>query len=305
MLDRLRNDTYLSFMNKLSTEKKAQIIRLLVEGNSIRATTRITDVSKNTVAKLLIDVGTACQQFHNDTVHHLSSERLQCDEIWSFVGCKEKAKMQGADGDGDVWTWVGIDADSKLVVSWLVGDRDVQAATTFMQDIRDRVNNRIQLTTDGHRPYLQAVKEAFDYDIDYAMLVKMYGGSEGESQTERKYSPAECTGCKKTKVMGDPRPKFISTSYVERQNLTMRMHMRRFTRLTNAFSKKIENHCYAIALHFVYYNFAKIHSSLSVTPAMQAGIAKKPMTIEDIVNLVIEEAPKKRGSYKKRGKISN
>lgn len=272
-------------MNKLPIHKQTQIISLLVEGNSIRATSRIVGVSKDTVCSLLVRVGKASQQFHNDTVHHLLSERIQCDEIWSFVGCKEKAKEKGASGEGDVWTWVGIDADSKLVVSWLVGDRDVEAATIFMQDIKDRLQNRVQLTTDGHRPYLQAVKEAFDYDVDYAMLVKMYGGSDGNTETERKYSPAECTGCKKTRVMGDPRPKFISTSYVERQNLTMRMHMRRFTRLTNAFSKKVENHCHAIALHFVYYNFCKVHQSLSVTPAMQAGLTKKVMSVEDIVKL--------------------
>ncbi len=285
MLDRSSIIHYLSPMNKLPIQKQVQIVNLLVEGNSMRATSRITGASKNTIVKLLIAVGKACQQFHNDTVHHLLSERIQCDEIWSFVGCKEKAKTQGADGEGDVWTWVGLDADSKLVVSWLVGDRDVQAATIFMQDIKDRLTNRVQLTTDGHKPYLKAVSEAFDYDVDYAMLVKMYGGSEGNTETERKYSPAECTGCKKTRVMGDPRPKFISTSYIERQNLTMRMHMRRFTRLTNAFSKKVENHCHAIALHFVYYNFVKIHQSLSVTPAMQAGLTKKPMTIEGIVKL--------------------
>jgi IS1 family transposase len=272
-------------MNKLPIQKKVQVINLLVEGNSLRAATRITGISRTTILKLLVEVGKACQQFHNDTVLRLKSDRIQCDEIWSFVGCKEKAKEQGAAGDGDVWTWVGMDADSKLVVSWLVGDRDVEAATIFMQDIKDRLSNRVQLTTDGHRPYLQAVTKAFDYEVDYAMLVKMYGGSEGNSETERKYSPAECTGCKKTRLMGDPRPKFISTSYIERQNLTMRMHMRRFTRLTNAFSKKVENHAYAIALHFVYYNFAKIHQSLSVPPAMQSGLTKRPMTIEDIVRL--------------------
>jgi IS1 family transposase len=289
-------------MNKLQIEKKVQVINLLVEGNSLRATTRITGISRTTILKLLVEVGKACQQFHNDTVLRLKSDRIQCDEIWSFVGCKERAKEQGAAGDGDVWTWVGMDADSKLVVSWLVGDRDVEAATIFMQDIKDRLNNRVQLTTDGHRPYLQAVTKAFDYDVDYAMLVKMYGGSEGNSETERKYSPAECTGCKKTRLMGDPRPKFISTSYIERQNLTMRMHMRRFTRLTNAFSKKIQNHTYAIALHFVYYNFCKIHTSLSITPAMQAGLTKRVMSIEDIANLVPIQAPKTRGNYKKNKK---
>ncbi|HEY1017747.1 MAG TPA: DDE-type integrase/transposase/recombinase [Sediminibacterium sp.] len=286
-------------MNKLPTEKRAQIIRMLVEGNSLRSTSRMADVSINTVIKLLIDTGKACQQFHNDTVFRLQSERVQCDEIWSFVGCKEKAKEKGADGEGDVWTWTALDADSKLIISWLVGDRDADTATVFMQDVRDRLEKRVQLTTDGHRPYLQAVTTAFDYDVDYAMLIKMYGGNDGNTQTERKYSPAECTGAKKTRVMGDPNKKFISTSYVERCNLTMRMHMRRFTRLTNAFSKKIENHCYAIALHFVYYNFAKIHTSLSVTPAMQAGLTKKPITIEDIVNLAPIEAPKERGLYKK------
>jgi hypothetical protein len=192
-----------------------------------------------------------------------------------------------------------LDADTKLVVSWLVGGRDADAACSFMYDLRDRLANRIQLTTDGHKAYLVAVERAFEYDIDYAMLVKMYGVPEGTTDTERKYSPAACTGAKKTRVMGEPITKFVSTSYVERQNLTMRMHMRRFTRLTNAFSKKVENHCYAIALHFVYYNFCKIHQSLSVTPAMQAGLTKKPMTIEDIVKLVPEPIAGKRGTYKK------
>jgi IS1 family transposase len=291
---------YICFMNTLPLHTKTQIISLLVEGNSIRAITRITGASKNTVTKLLVEVGKACQQFHNNKVVGVKSERLQCDEIWSFVGCKEKAKQQGAVGEGDVWTWTALDADSKLIVSWLVGSRDADAACSFMYDVKDRLANRVQLTTDGHKAYLVAVERAFEYDVDYAMLVKMYGSSEGTNDNERKYSPAECTGCKKTRVMGDPRPKFISTSYVERQNLTMRMHMRRFTRLTNAFSKKVENHCYAIALHFVYYNFAKIHQSLSVTPAMQAGLTKKPMTIQDIANLVVTEAPKTRGKYKTR-----
>lgn len=286
-------------MNNLPTYKKTQIISLLVEGNSLRATTRITGVSRTTILKLLVDVGRACQQFHNEKVVNVKSERLQCDEIWSFVGCKQKAKEKGAIGDGDVWTWTALDADSKLIVSWLVGSRDADAACAFMYDVKDRLANRVQLTTDGHKAYLVAVERAFEYEVDYAMLVKMYGGSEGTHDNERKYSPAECTGCKKTRVMGDPRPKFISTSFVERQNLTMRMHMRRFTRLTNAFSKKVENHCYAIALHFVYYNFCKIHQSLSVTPAMQAGLTKRVMSIEDIAKLVSVDAPKKRGKYKK------
>ena len=304
MLDRLSNSAYLSFMNTLSVQKKVQIISLLVEGMSLRTAARVSDISRTTILKLLVDLGKACQQFHNDNVINLKSDRIQCDKIWSFVGCKEKAKEQGANGDGDVWTWTALDADTKMIVSWLVGDRNVEAAPAFMQDVRYRIVNRIQLTTDGHRPYLQAVKEAFDYDVDYAMLIKMYGGSEGTKQTESKYSPGECTGSKKTKLMGDPRPKFISTSFVERQNLTMKMHMRRFTRLTHAFIKKVENHCYAIALHFVYYNFCNIHQSLSVTPAMQAGLTKKPMTIEDIANLVVEPVAQKKEVVIKR-KILN
>lgn len=287
-------------MNTLSSEKRAQVLKLLVEGNSLRATSRITDVSRTTILKLLIDVGRACQNFHNERIKNIQSERVQCDEIWSFCYAKQKNVTQEMrEGSGDVWTWTALDADSKLIVSWFVGDRDAQDACEFMYDVADRLANRVQLTTDGHKAYLIAVDRAFDNNIDFAQLVKMYGKSEGINDQEKKYSPAECTGIKKTRITGDPNPKFVSTSYVERQNLTMRMHMRRFTRLTNAFSKKIENHCYAIALHFVYYNFCKIHSSLSVTPAMQAGLAKKPMTIEDIANLAPIEAPAKRGSYKK------
>lgn len=300
MLDSLRNSTYLSGMNKLPIEKRTQIIQLLVEGNSLRAISRIADVSFNTVLKLVPQLGKACQKFHDEHVKNVRTERLQCDEIWSFCYAKEKNVTQEMnEGSGDVWTWTALDADSKLIVSFLVGDRDADAACSFMYDVRDRLANRVQLTTDGHRAYLVAVERAFEYEVDYAMLIKMYGAGEGTSDTERKYSPNECTGSKKTRVMGDPRPKFISTSYVERQNLTMRMHMRRFTRLTNAFSKKFENHCHSLALYFVYYNFCKIHKSLSVTPAMQAGLMKKPMTIADIASLVSIEAPKKRGSYKK------
>jgi IS1 family transposase len=274
-------------MNRLPLNKKVQIIKLLVEGTSIRATCRIVDVSKNTVAKLLIAVGNACQKFHDEKVVNVRSERVQCDEIWSFIFSKEKnTSLENKEkGAGDAWTWVGMDADSKLIISWYVGNRDAEAANYFMHDVADRLVNRVQLTTDGYKPYLQAVDNAFHLDIDYAMLVKMYGGSTGENINERKYSPAECTGCKKQIVSGEPNAKFVSTSYIERQNLTMRMHMRRFTRLTNAFSKKLENHCAAIALHYVYYNFVRIHNSLSVTPAMQAGLTKRLMTIEDIVRL--------------------
>jgi len=285
MLDRSKNVHYLYSMNKLPIEKRVQIINLLVEGNSLRSTSRIADVSINTVTKLLVDVGRACQKFHDEKVVNVTSRRIQCDEIWSFVYAKEKNKPDNTEGVGDVWTWVGIDADTKLVVSWFVGDRDPYSANEFMHDVAARLRNRVQLTTDGLKAYLNAVYDAFDLDIDFAQLVKLYGNSEGETSTERKYSPNECTGTKKHWVSGEPDPKYISTSYVERQNLTMRMHMRRFTRLTNAFSKKIENHCYAIALHFVYYNFVKIHKTLRVPPAMEAGLIKRLMTIEDIVKL--------------------
>lgn len=300
MLDRLRKSHYLSGMNKLPLEKRTQIINLLVEGDSLRATSRIADVSINTVTKLLVSVGKACQEFHNNTVVNVKSERIQADEIWSFCYAKQKnVSQEMPDGSGDVWTWTALDADSKLIVSWFVGDREAGSAYEFMNDVADRLANRVQLTTDGHKAYLRAVENAFENDIDYAMLVKMYDSSEGTNQHENKYSPAECTGYKKTKITGDPNSKFVSTSYVERQNLKMRMHTRRFTRLTNAFSKKIENHGYAIALHFVYYNFCKLHKSLSVTPAMQAGLTKRFMKIEDIVMMADIEAPKKRGTYKK------
>jgi len=288
-------------MNKLPIEKRVQIINLLVEGASMRAISRIADVSINTVTKLLVDIGKAYEVFHNETVKNIRAQRIQADEIWSFVYSKEKNVPEGMENNaGDVWTWTALDADSKLIVSWFVGDRDAESANIFMHDVAGRLSNKVQLTTDGHKAYLQAVDDAFGGNIDFAQLVKLYGAPEGNSTTERKYSPNECTGYKKQTISGNPHEKFISTSYVERQNLTMRMHMRRFTRLTNAFSKKIENHCYAIALHFVYYNFAKIHKSLRVTPAMQAGLTKKPMTLEDIANLVVIEAPKKRGAYKKK-----
>lgn len=299
MLDRIRKVHYLSGMNKLPIEKKVQIINLLVEGNSLRSTTRIADVSINTVTKLLVEVGRACEKFHNENVQKVNAKRVQCDEIWSFVYSKEKNVPEGMeDYAGDVWTWTAIDADSKLIISWGVGGRDIATAKEFMQDVASRLTNRVQLTTDRHKPYLVAVESAFQGDVDYAMLLKIYGNPVGKSN-ETRYSPAECTGTETRIIEGQPDEKFISTSYVERQNLTMRMHMRRFTRLTNAFSKKIENHCYAIALHFVYYNFVKIHKSLRVTPAMQAGLTKRVMKLEDIINLIPIEEPKKRGSYKK------
>jgi IS1 family transposase len=280
-------------MNKLPIEKRVQIITLLVEGNSLRSCSRIADVSINTVTKLLVDVGRACQKFHEGKVVGVTSRRIQADEIWSFVYSKEKNVPSGMEDEaGDVWTWTAIDADSKLVVSWLVGDRDAETATVFMQDVAARLENRVQLTTDGLHAYFEAVTESFGSQIDFAMLHKIYGKTGSQGSAEKKYSPAECIGCKKTAISGNPDPKHISTSYVERQNLTMRMHMRRFTRLTNAFSKKIENHCYAIALHFVYYNFVKIHKTLRVPPAMEAGLIKRLMTIEDIVRLTDTETVK-------------
>lgn len=273
-------------MNKLPIEKRVQIINLLVEGNSLRSTSRICDVSINTVTKLLVDVGIACEKFHDETVKGVNSRKIQSDEIWSFVYSKERNVPEGMEGKaGDVWTWTGLDADSKLIVSWYVGDRTAEAAREFMEDMAARLLHRVQLTTDGHKAYLEAVYDAFYDNIDFAQLIKLYGGVEGESTTERKYSPNVCTGTKKYVISGQPEQEHISTSYVERQNLTMRMHMRRFTRLTNAFSKKIENHCHAIALHFVYYNFCKVHKTLRVTPAMEAKIMKRVMTIEDIVKL--------------------
>jgi len=269
-------------MNKLPIDKQIQIINLLVEGNSLRATSRIADVSINTVTKLLVSVGKACQDFHNEKVVNVSTKRIQCDEIWSFVYAKQKNLPEDKDG-GDVWTWVGIDADTKLVVSWYVGNRNVAAAYEFMEDVASRLKNRVQLTTDGHHTYLDAVSDSFMGNVDFAQLIKIYGG---ETATEKRYSPAVCIGTKVNTIMGSPDPEHISTSYVERQNLTMRMSMRRFTRLTNGFSKKVENHCYAIALHFVYYNFCRIHKTLRVTPAMESGLTKDIWSIEDIVKLI-------------------
>ena len=292
-------------MNRLTTEKRAQILHLLVEGTSIRAITRLTGASKNTVAKLLADVGEACQAYHDEHVRGLKCQRVQCDEIWSFVYSKQKnipERLQGMPGIGDVWTWTAIDADSKLAVSWLVGGRDAEYANVFMQDVASRLANRVQLTTDGHIPYLEAVEGAFGADVDFAQLIKVYGQA---PDGQRRYSPPVCVGARKERFEGNPDKKHISTSYVERQNLTMRMHMRRFTRLTNAFSKKVDNHAHAVALHFVYYNFCRIHKSLKVTPAMEAGIAESVYELEFIVDLIDarEPAPAKRGPYKK--KISN
>ena len=274
-------------MNKLPAEKRATILSLLCEGNSLRAVTRITGVSINTVTKLLVDAGRACEAFHDRAVRNVVAKRVQCDEIWSFTYAKAKnvADAKAApDGAGDTWTWTALDADSKLIIGWLVGGRDGGYAAAFMEDIAGRLANRVQLTTDGHKAYLDAVDGAFGCDVDYAMLDKIYGAS--PESAKGRYSPADCIGAKKKRVEGRPDPAHVSTSYVERQNLTMRMHMRRFTRLTNAFSKKVENHAYAVALHFVFYNFVRIHKTLRVTPAMAAGLTDRLWEIRDIVALV-------------------
>jgi len=250
----------------------------------------MTGRSKGAVIKLLEELGEACAEFHDRTVRNVKVRRLQCDEIWSFVGSKAKNTKaeKKAEGWGDTWTWTAIDADTKLCVSYLVGGRDAGWAHEFMQDCADRIKNRVQITTDGHKAYLSAVEDAFGADIDYAVLQKLYGSPSDDEQ--RKYSPAKCIGCDMKVVSGNPDPKHVSTSYVERQNLSMRMGMRRFTRLTNGFSKKVQNHCHAVALYFVYYNFGRVHQTLRVTPCMEAGLTDHVWSIEEICNLV---APKK------------
>lgn len=272
-------------MRKLNTEKRAMILSALVEGNSINATARMVGVSKITVLRLLADAGTFCAQYHNVFVRDLASKRIQVDEIWSFCGCKDKARDKGANGMGSVWTWTAIDADSKLCVSYLVGLRTPDYAEAFMRDVAFRLENRVQLTSDGHKPYLNAVDAAFHGQIDYAVLQKIYG----KASEEKRYSPPKCVGCKTEVQAGSPDPDHISTSYIERSNLTMRMSIRRFTRLTNAFSKKIENHEHAVALHHFHYNFIRKHQTLKTTPAIAAGIANKPMTILDFVEMLEEE----------------
>lgn len=273
-------------MNRLPIQDRAKIIGLLAEGTSLRAASRISDVSINTVSKLLVDVGTAASEYERRVLVSLPCKRIQCDEIWAFCYAKQKnvpADKQGIFGFGDVWTWTAMCADTKLVPSWRVGTRGAGTAYEFMHDLAARLAHRVQLTTDGHRVYLDAVESAFGSEIDYAMLVKLYGAEREEG--EARYSPAECIGCRAIPISGNPRAKHISTSYVERQNLTMRMGMRRFTRLTNAFSKKIENHVAAVALHFIHYNFARIHKSLKITPAMAAGVSDHVWELEEIALL--------------------
>lgn len=264
----------------------------------MRSVSRVADVSINTVSKMLVDAGEVCAAYHDQYVRGLQSKRVQCDEIWSFCYAKNKNVRDAKaapDGSGDVWTWTALDADSKMIVSWSVGKRDADSAYAIMEDLRSRIKTRMQLTTDGHKAYLQAVSDTFGADIDYAQLQKIYGAVHG-NPNERRYSPAECIGAKKEAVQGDPDMKHVSTSFVERQNLNMRMGMRRFTRLTNAFSKKIENHCHALALYFMFYNFCRIHKTLKVSPAIEAGVADRLWSMEDIVGLI--DARDTRAKYK-------
>jgi IS1 family transposase len=274
-------------MNKLDLKKRARVLACLVEGNSIRATVRMTAVAKNTVVKLLADVGAACAEYQNEALRNLPCKRIQADEIWPFVYVKQKnVKTAKAtpEGAGDVWTWTALDADTKLMVSWALGPRDAGMAHDFMLDLADRLTSRVQLTTDGHRAYIEAVPNAFSNNLDYTMLVKVYGDAPNKGP-ERKYSCSEFVKCEAQARIGDPEPEHISTSYVERQNLTMRMSMRRFTRLTNGFSKKLENLGHAVALHFMYYNFGRIHQTLRVTPAMEAGISDHVWEMTEIAAL--------------------
>jgi IS1 family transposase len=293
-------------MNKLPLETRVQILSLLCEGGSMRSISRVAGVSINTVTKLLVDAGTACATFHDEKVRNVPATKVQCDEIWSFAYAKAKnVKFAKAapEGAGDVWTWTGIDADSKLIVSWHVGDRSQHTGIAFMGDLKARLANRVQLTTDGHKAYLGAVAEV-DLDADYAMLNKIFANDYAGAG---RYSPPKCIGAVKNVIMGNPDPDHINTSFAERQNLTMRMSMRRFTGLTNTFSKKFENHCHALALYFFFYNFCRVHKTLGATPAMAAGLSDRIMKMADCVALIdAAQVPAVRGPYKKQNaEISN
>ncbi len=276
-------------MNKLSTEERSRIVRCLVEGNSLRSTVRITDTHRTTIQKLLVEIGAACSEYQDKTLRNLKLTKIQCDEIWAFCGAKDKnLTPKGKErGWGSVWTWTALDSKTKLVPCWYVGERDASAAYHFMHDLSGRLANRVQLTTDGLNLYIPATEDAFGSEVDYAQLVKIYGTHVGpDNNAEIRYSPAVCMGARKAVISGNPQRKHISTSHTERQNLTMRMSMRRFTRLTNAFSKKVENHEAAVALHFMYYNFARIHQTLRITPAMAADVADHVWDLEEIIDLI-------------------
>ncbi len=291
-------------MNKLPLKTRVQILSMLCEGSSMRSISRVADVSINTVTKLLVDAGKACAAFHDEKVRGVKARKVQVDEIWSFTAAKQKnvASMKSPiAGAGDTWTWTAIEAETKLLITWLVGGRDSEYAMAFMDDLRDRLANRVQLTSDGHKAYLEAVEGAFGGDVDYAMLIKIFGASP-ESMKGR-YSPAECTGVRKERIEGNPDPKHVSTSFAERQNLTMRMQMRRFTRLTNAFSKKLENHMHMVALYTIWYNYVKQHKTLKgLSPAMAAGISDTLWSMTDLAEMIDASLPKpgKRGPYTKQ-----
>ncbi len=291
-------------MNKLKTAKCIQVVAALVEGVSVNATCRMTGVSKGAILGLLEDLGCACADFHNRMVRNVKVRRVQCDEIWAFVYAKQKnvTEEQMKKGAGDCWTWTAIDADTKLIISYALGDRGINTARFFIDDLASRVSNRFQLTTDGHRVYVDAVEDSFGSEIDYAMLVKVYGAA-GDNSTESRYSPATCIDCRTAKITGNPDPKHISTSYVERQNLTMRMGIRRFTRLTNGFSKKVENHGHAVALHFMHYNFCRVHMSLRVTPAMEAGLTDHVWSLQELCGLMQAKKPMSRVKTVERAMI--
>ncbi|HEX5280574.1 MAG TPA: hypothetical protein VFW28_10895 [Micropepsaceae bacterium] len=276
-------------MNKLPHEKRRQILHLMVEGNSIRGIARLADVSPVTVLRYLETAGKACAEFHDATVRNVRAQQIQCDEIWSFVFAKDrnaKPEMKVAGTAGSCWTWTALDRDSKLIVSYLIGSREAECAYEFMQDVASRLATRVQLTTDGHKAYLNAVDDAFGIDVDYAMLVKLYSETPGQNGPERKYSPGVCTGAKKRRVMGNPDITMVSTSHVEKHNQSMRQHMKRFARLTAAHSKKVENHIHMVALYTVWYNFVRINSAVKMAPAMAAGISSKLWEMDDLVAVV-------------------
>ena len=307
----LTRSSIIFIMNKLPLSKRTQILSMLVEGMSMRSISRTVGVSINTVTKLVVEAGEACAAYHDEAVRNVSAKRIQCDEIWSFCYAKDKnvgVAKAAPEGAGAVWTWTAIDSDTKMILSYEIGDRTSATAIEFMDDLRSRLANRVQLTTDGHKAYLEAVEGAFGGDVDFAQVVKLYGAPSGREGHERKYSPAECVGTRTRVVEGSPERGHVSTSHVERHNLTMRMGMRRFTRLTNGFSKKLENHLHMLSLYFVHYNFVRMHKSLRMTPAMAAGVTETLHDMEWLVDLIDARAPKlkKRGSYKKRQpEISN
>lgn len=305
MLEGKHKSSYIVGMRQLPTEKRVMILNMMVEGMSMRAISRTVGCSINTVTKLLENAGKACAAYHDENVRNVKVSRVECDEIWSFWYAKEKnvkTAKAAPRGAGDVWTWTAIDADSKMILAYEIGDRSAETAYDFILDLSRRIEGRVQLTTDGHNAYLEPVNEVFGGEIDYAQLIKQYGEPRGTAKHERKYSPAECTGTKKKVISGDPEEGLISTSYVERQNLSMRMGMRRFTRLTNAFSKKLQNHLHMLSLYFLHYNFVRIHKTLRMTPAMAAGVTDELHDMAWIVGLIDAKAskPNRPQTYKKR-----